>query len=72
MAQWGEGYKDGYRAGAMKALRRFRADLNDLQRIGKVAFLMGQIGKTEDGAPSQYAVSCKGCGGVDAHQPGCR
>ncbi|MCP4597039.1 hypothetical protein [Neptuniibacter sp.] len=72
MSTWGEGYKSGFQAGARKALRLYRADKSKGDREKSIKLVVAQIGKSEDGGPSFYAVANKCCGGVDAHDVGCK
>ena len=72
MSNWGDGYKQGYRDAGKKFTRHLKSFVG-LEAYEKVfqAF-MDDINKSSDGSPSQYAVANKCCGGVDAHNVGCR
>ncbi len=74
MSNWGDGYKRGYRDALKKLLLTTTDNFYGFQVEFDVIMkkLMEEIGKTKDGAPSMYAVANKCCGGVDAHDVGCR
>ena len=61
MANWGEGYKQGYLDAAKKILAE-----------SEIEKFMEEIGRGEDGGPSLYAMANKCCGAIDAHSPNCR
>ena len=71
MSNWGEGYKQGFRSGALRALQLYCADKSKQEVAKSVRFLMTQIDREKDGSPSMYAVANHCCGGVDAHDVGC-
>ena len=61
MSNWGDGYKEGYRDAARKLLAD--SEMDDFMKT---------INREEDGSPSAYAIKNSCCGGVDAHDVGCR
>lgn len=69
MANWGDGYKQGYHAAAIKIMRV--AGVSEVERTYQLKKFMDGINKDFKGNPSKYAVANKCCGGVDAHDVGC-
>lgn len=73
MANWGDGYQQGYNDATKKHLGLIdiieKAQHDVLERFKDNIQAMNRDLK---GNPSQYAVAHKCCGGVDAHDVGCR
>ena len=59
---WGRGYASGFANAARLILKDDK----------KVKEFMKYLHKTEDGTPTLYTVANSCCGGVDAHDVGCR
>ena len=59
---WGRGYKEGFEEAARLLLKD----------TAKVKEFMKYLHEMEDGTPTTYTVANSCCGGVDAHDVGCR
>ena len=71
MANWGDGYEQGYYDCLLKVNEILKQRLALMEKV-KIEMKVKGIAKDAEGGPSMYAIANKCCGGVDAHSPNCR
>ena len=78
MSNWGDGYRQGHKDALKKAEALINIAFEAFEK--SFDFAMEKINEKDihdpnkdiKGGPSQYAVANKCCGGIDAHDVGCR